>query len=54
MKQGFADFYEFDSLWKIMKEEEKKGKLRQDYYSPDVKIISGRLKQIRSKLRNSR
>lgn len=53
MKQGFADFYEFDSLWKIMKEEEKKGKLRQDYYSPDVKIISGRLKQIRSKLRNS-
>lgn len=36
-----------------MKEEEKKGKLRQDYYSPDVKIISRRLKQIRSKLRNS-
>lgn len=53
MKQGFADFYQFDSLWKIMKEEEKKGKLRQDYYSPDVKIISRRLKQIRSKLRNS-
>ena len=27
MTQGYTDFYQFESLWKIMKGEEKRGKL---------------------------
>lgn len=26
MTQGYTDFYQFESLWKIMKGEEKRGK----------------------------
>lgn len=53
MAQGFTDFYQFESLWKIMKEEEKQGKLKKDYYSSDVKKISEQLKEYRSQLRKS-
>ena len=54
MTQGYTDFYQFESLWKIMKDEEKRGKLQTDYYSQDVKDISEQLKKLRSKLRNSK
>lgn len=37
-----------------MKGEEKRGKLRTDYYSQEVKDISEQLKKLRSKLRNSK
>ena len=51
MTQGYTDFYQFESLWKIMKGEEKRGKLQTDYYSQEVKDISEQLKKLRSKLR---
>ena len=54
MTQGYTDFYQFESLWKIMKGEEKRGKLQTDYYSQEVKDISEHLKKLRSKLRNSK
>lgn len=54
MAQGYTDFYQFESLWNIMKGEEKRGKLRTDYYSQEVKDISEQLKKLRSKLRNSK
>lgn len=54
MTQGYTDFYQFESLWKIMKDEEKRGKLQTDYYSQEVKDISEQLKKLRSKLRNSK
>lgn len=44
MTQEVIDFYHFDSLWRIMKGEEKRGKLRADFYSPEVKEISLDLK----------
>lgn len=53
MSQGFTDFYQFESLWKIMKEEEKQGKLKKDYYSSKVKKVSEELKECRSQLRKS-
>lgn len=53
MLQGFTDFYQFESLWKIMKEEEKQGKLKKDYYSSEVKNVSEKLKECRSQLRKS-
>ena len=28
MTQGYTDFYQFESLWKIMKGEEKRGKCK--------------------------
>lgn len=40
MTQGYTDFYQFESLWKIMKGEDKRGKLQTDYYSQEVKDIS--------------
>lgn len=52
MTQEVIDFYHFDSLWRIMKGEEKRGKLRADFYSPEVKEISGVLKSLRSQLRS--
>lgn len=52
MIQWHTDFYHFESLWNIMKGEEKRGKLRTDYYSKEVKDISEQLKKLRSKLRN--
>ena len=54
MTQGYTDFYQFESLWKIMKGEEKRGKLQTDYYSQEVKDISEHLQKLRSKLRNSK
>ena len=54
MTQGYTDFYQFESLWKIMKGEEKREKLKTDYFSQDVKDISEQLKKLRSKLRNSK
>ena len=54
MAQSYTDFYRFESLWKIMKGEEKRGKLQKDYYSQDVKEISEQLKKRRSQLRNSK
>lgn len=54
MAQGYTDFYQFESLWKIMKGEEKRGKLQTDYYSQSVKDISKQLKELRSQLRNSK
>lgn len=54
MTQGYTDSYQFESLWKIMKSEEKRGKLQMDYYSQEVKDISEHLKKLRSKLRNSK
>lgn len=54
MAQGYTDFYQFESLWKIMKGEEKRGKLQTDYYSQSVKDISKQLKKLRSQLRNSK
>lgn len=53
MTQEVIDFYHFDSLWRIMKGEEKRGKLRADFYSPEVKEISVDLKSLRSQLRSS-
>lgn len=53
MTQEVIDFYHFDSLWRIMKGEEKRGKLRADFYSSEVKEISGVLKSLRSQLRSS-
>lgn len=53
MTQEVIDFYHFDSLWRIMKGEEKRGKLRADFYSPEVKKISIDLKSLRSQLRSS-
>lgn len=52
MTQEVIDFYHFDSLWRIMKGEEKRGKLRADFYSPEVKEISLDLKSLRSQLRS--
>ena len=54
MIQGYNDFYQFESLWKIMRGEEKRGKLQTDYYSQDVENISKQLKKLRSQLRNSK
>lgn len=53
MTQEVIDFYHFDSLWRIMKGEEKRGKLRADYYSSEVIGISENLKSLRSQLRSS-
>lgn len=53
MTQEVIDFYHFDSLWRIMKSEEKRGKLRADFYSSEVKEISRVLKSLRSQLRSS-
>lgn len=53
MTQEVIDFYHFDSLWLIMKGEEKRGKLRADFYSSEVKEISRVLKSLRSQLRSS-
>lgn len=53
MTQEVIDFYHFDSLWLIMKGEEKRGKLRADFYSSEVKEISGVLKSLRYQLRSS-
>lgn len=53
MTQEVIDFYHFDSLWRIMKTEEKRGKLRADFYSSEVKKISRVLKSLRSQLRSS-
>lgn len=53
MTQEVIDFYHFDSLWLIMKGEEKRGKLRADFYSSEVKEISRVLKLLRSQLRSS-
>lgn len=53
MTQKVIDFYHFDSLWLIMKGEEKRGKLRADFYSSEVKEISRVLKSLRSQLRSS-
>lgn len=47
MTQEVIDFYHFDSLWRIMKGEEKRGKLRADFYSSEVKEISVDLKSLR-------
>lgn len=53
MTQEVIDFYHFDSLWLIMQGEEKRGKLRADFYSSEVKEISRVLKSLRSQLRSS-
>lgn len=53
MTQEVIDFYHFDSLWRIMKGEEKRGKLSADYYSSEVIGISENLKSLRSQLRSS-
>lgn len=53
MTREVIDFYHFDSLWRIMKGEEKRGKLRADYYSSEVIGISENLKSLRSQLRSS-
>ena len=53
MTQEVIDFYHFDSLWLIMKGEEKRGKLRADFYSSEVKELSRVLKSLRSQLRSS-
>lgn len=53
MTPEVIDFYHFDSLWLIMKGEEKRGKLRADFYSSEVKEISRVLKLLRSQLRSS-
>lgn len=47
MKQGLTNFYEPDYLWKIMTGEERRGKLKDDSYSPQVKELSANLKQLR-------
>ena len=46
MKQGLTNFYEPDYLWKIMIGEERRGKLKDDSYSPQVKELSAKLKQM--------
>lgn len=51
MKQGLTNFYLPDSLWQIMKGEERRGKLRDDYYSPYVKDLSAKLKKLRADYR---
>lgn len=47
MKQGLTNFYEPDYLWKIMNGEERRGKLKDDSYSPQVKELSAKLKKMR-------
>lgn len=47
MKQGLTNFYEPEYLWKIMTGEERRGKLKDDSYSPQVKELSTKLKQMR-------
>lgn len=37
MTQGYTDFYQFESLWKIMKGEEKRGKLQTDLHNDSEK-----------------
>lgn len=43
MAKVISDFYQFESLWKIMKGEEKRGKLKTYYYLQDVKNILWRI-----------
>lgn len=47
MKQLMSNFYLADSLWQIMKGEERRGKLRDGYYSFHVKEMSAQLKKLR-------
>lgn len=53
MKQSLANLYLPDSLWRIMKGEEKCGKLRDGYYSSQVKELSAELGSLREKCRKS-
>lgn len=47
MKQSTTNFYLPESLWQIMQGEERRGKLREGYYSAGVKEMSAELKQLR-------
>lgn len=47
MKQGLTNYYLPEFLWKIMNGEERRGKLREDYYSSDVQELSSNLKVLR-------
>lgn len=47
MKRGLTNFYEPDYLWKIMTGEERRGKLKDNSYSPQVKELSAKLKKMR-------
>lgn len=51
MKQGLTNYYLPEFLWKIMNGEERRGKLREDYYSSDVKELSSNLKVLREEYR---
>lgn len=47
MKQGLTNFYQPEFLWRIMKGEEKRGKLRKNYYSSEIQELSSDLKRLR-------
>lgn len=51
MKQGLTNYYQPEYLWKIMKGEEKCGKLRKGYYSAEVEKMSKKLKRLREECR---
>lgn len=51
MKQGLTNYYQPEFLWKIMNGEERRGKLREDYYSSDVQELSSKLKKLREMYR---
>lgn len=40
VKSDIIDFYQLNYLWKIVKEEEKKGKLKKNYFSDSVIKLS--------------
>ena len=52
VKSDIIDFYQLNYLWKIVKEEEKKGKLKKNYFSDSVIKLSSFLKQKRKEFRS--
>lgn len=48
MSQVTTNFYDPEYLWKIMIGEERRGKLKDDYYSSEVINLSARLKKLRN------
>lgn len=48
---GLKDFYQLESLWKIMKREERSGNLKKGDYSLEVEKMSSDLSKLRKELR---
>lgn len=53
LKSRLSDFYQLDCLWKIVNEEDKKGKLKKNYFSNKVKDKSSELKKKRNDFNNA-